>query len=373
MLTCLMSLLEKTLNPPRYGFERDGILYHATHSEIIGEFFFRLNIFESKKNWLPLFSWVTSLSFIVPLIFFFTRYWSWKLACLGFVYSMVILGSHGTFWLHRYSTHRAFRFKNKLFRNVCRNLVIKIVPEEVYVISHHVHHKLAEKPGDPYNAYCGWLYCFLADVNHQGINRDLSQREYLVLCGMLEHTGVQLNSYSDYRKWGSLCHPGWTIFHYLINWSFWYLVFFLLGGHALATALFGFAGVWAIGIRTFNYEGHGRGKDRKRKGTDFNQKDISINQLWPGYVAGEWHNNHHLFPTGARSGFLPYQLDLPWIMIKLLHKIGIVSTFRDFKDEFFKKHYLPFKALSSKRYDPPATLRSDNHPTQSSRDSLLEP
>jgi stearoyl-CoA desaturase (delta-9 desaturase) len=151
---------------------------------------------------------------------------------------------------------------------------------------------------------------------------------------------VRLNSYEQYRKWGSLCHPVFTIAHYVLNWIFWFLVFYFLGGFALATAIFGWAGVWAIGIRTFNYEGHGRGKDRRRDGVDFNRLDLSINQVWPGFVAGEWHNNHHLYPNGARSGFLKYQLDLPWLWIRALAAVGVVSSYRDFREDFLKT-YLP--------------------------------
>lgn len=289
-----------------------------------------------------MFAWVTSLSSIIPLTIFFTHYWSFKLALLGFIYSMVVLGSFGTFWFHRYATHRAFKFKNAFVRNISRNLVIKIVPEEVYVISHHVHHEVSEMPGDPYNVYCGWLYCFLADVNHQAIARDLSEKDYTLVCSLLNNTGVHCNTYKQYQRWGSICHPAWTILHYSLNWAFWYGVFFLFGGHALATCLFGFAGVWAIGIRTFNYEGHGRGKDRRKKGSDFNTTDISINQLWPGYVAGEWHSNHHLYPSSARAGFLRYQLDIPWLLVNSFKKLGIISTFRDDRENFFKKFYDPF-------------------------------
>src|SRR5207247_1779391 len=84
-----------------------------------------LNIFQSKKNWLALFGWTTSLSFAIPLAIFFIYYWSFPLFVLGFIYSMVILGSHGTFWHHRYSSHRAFQFKNNFFINICSNLFIK--------------------------------------------------------------------------------------------------------------------------------------------------------------------------------------------------------------------------------------------------------
>jgi fatty-acid desaturase len=339
-----MSFLRRVLHPPSYGYERSGELYVPTDSELLREFFARMNVVHCRKNWLSLWSWSSTLSLLVPLALFFVRYFSWSLFVAGFIYSMILLGSHGTVWLHRYSTHRAFKFSNDVMRFVCRNLVVKLVPEEIYVVSHHVHHRFPDVPGDPYNPQAGWLYCFLADANHQGIARDLDEREYERAGKLIEHTGVRINSYQQYRAWGSLCHPAWTILHFLANWSFWYGVFFLAGGHALAVALFGASGVWALGVRTFNYEGHGKGADRKRGGVDFHQRDRSVNQLWPGFVAGEWHNNHHLFPNSARSGFLPHQVDLAWRFIHLLSVVGAVASYNDAKSEFYAQHYLPYQS-----------------------------
>jgi fatty-acid desaturase len=342
-----MTFLERVLDPPSYGYLREGKLYVPSKAELFREFFRRLNIFSSKKNWLPLFGWVTSLSFAVPLYVFITRYASVWLILAGFVYSMVLMGSHGTFWLHRYCTHRGFKFRNPWLMAICRNFVIRVVPEEVYVVSHYVHHQFSELPGDPYNVHAGWLYCFLADVNHQTINKNLTEKDYDHLARLMNHTGVRLNSYAQYQRWGSLCHPAFTIANYAINWTFWYGALYLLGGHALATAIFGWAGVWAIGIRTFNYEGHGKGVDRRRDGVDFNRADLSVNQVWPGFVAGEWHNNHHLYPNGARSGFLPYQLDLPWLLIRTLASVGVVSSYKDNQAEFYRDHYLPWAAAQN--------------------------
>jgi fatty-acid desaturase len=332
-----MTFLERVLEPPRYGFSKDGALYVPSKSEIIREFFHRLNIFASRKNWLPLLGWAASLSLAIPLGISIVFHASPLLLLAGFLYSMVLMGSHGTFWLHRYCTHRAFKFRNRWVAFVCRNLVIKVIPEEIYVVSHYVHHQACEKPGDPYNVHGGWLYCFLADVNHQLVRRDLSVKDYEQMCKLMRHTGVILNSHEQYLRWGSICHPFWTVLHYVLNWGFWYGAFFLLGGHALALTLFGWAGVWAIGVRTYNYDGHGKGKSRHKDGVDFNRSDLSINQLWPGYVAGEWHNNHHLYPNGARSGFLPYQADLPWLGIKTLARLGLITSYRDYKEDFIRR------------------------------------
>ena len=299
--------------------------------------------FRSKKNWLAFTSWLATFALAIPFLVFVFKYFSWPLFFLGLAYAMVLLGSHGTFWFHRYATHRAFEFRNPVWKFIARNLVIKIIPDEAYEGSHHVHHKLSETPGDPYNAHGGWLYCFLADVNHQKIAQDLSETDYYRLSKLLINTGMHVNSYEQYRRWGSLCHPFYTLCHYFLNWTFWYSTFYFIGGHALATAIFGMSVTWAFGVRTFNYDGHGGGKDKRRPGIDFYQKDYSINQIWPGYVAGEWHNNHHLFPNGARSGFLPYQLDLPWVFMRFYQLVGGVTHYKDFKEEFLRDYYVPYQ------------------------------
>ncbi len=355
-----MTFLRRVLAEPRYGFEKDGRLVVPSHREIFREFLYTLNIFRTRKNWLALLGWSLSLSLAIPLAIFLTKYFSWPLFIAGFIYSMVFMGSHGTLWLHRYSTHRAYRFKYAWFRELTRNLVIKVIPEEIYVVSHHVHHRYSEKPGDPYNIHGGWLYCFLADATHQGINRNLDEKDYATACKLMEHTGVHLNSYAQYQKWGTLCHPGYTVMHYALNWGFWFGAFYLLGGMPFAIAIFGMAGVWAIGVRTYNYDGHGRGKDRRREGSDFNREDFSVNQAWPGIVASEWHNNHHLYPRSARCGFLPSQPDMVWGFIRTARALGLVDSCRDSKPEFYRDHYLPY--LEAKKAKVAAT-ESRTEPT----------
>jgi stearoyl-CoA desaturase (delta-9 desaturase) len=336
------AFLSRVLEPPSYGFAREGRLYVPTHRELWGEFSGRVNVLRSRKQWLPLWSWVSSLALLPFLVVFLRSHFRVSLMLLGLVYSMVVLGTHGTIYLHRYCTHRAFSFKSPAWRFLCRNAVIKIVSEELYVVSHHVHHRFTERAGDPYNVHGGWLYCFLADVTHQPIAKDLAEAEYTRAGQLLAHSGMRINSYETYLQWGSLSDPARTVVHYALNWAFWYAVFFALGGHALATAIFGMSFVWAVGIRTFNFDGHGRGRDSQRDGYDFHRGDLSINQWWPGYVAGEWHNNHHLYPTSARSGFLPHQLDLAWCAIRACAWMGGIERCRDNRADFFRDHYGPY-------------------------------
>lgn len=344
-----MAFLDRVLEPPSYGWKTEsGELYVPTTGELFRELFRRVNFLADRKNWLPFWNWAGTVLLAPFFVLFFWYYtaMSWQfvgLFAIGFVYGMVLMGSHGTVWYHRYGTHRAFTFKNPFWRFLTRNIVIKIVPEEIYIVSHHVHHAMVEEPGDPYNALAGGLYCFLADTNHQPIARNLSQEDYQRLVGLVEHTGVRPNTYEQYQKWGSIAHPLRTVAHFLLNWTFWFVVFYAIGGFALATAIFCGAYVWAVGIRTYNFTGHGEGKDVRVEGWDFNSKDLSVNQYWPGFVAGEWHNNHHLYPNSARSGFLPVQIDFPWYYIRFLHMLGGVDSYRDYKQQFYEKYYEPYQ------------------------------
>jgi len=340
----LMAFLDTVLEPPAYGWaDRNGKLIKPTAQQIVKEFFTRLNVFRNRKNWLPFFSWIRVI-ILIPIFFLFLfKFFSIGMLIVFFVYSMIAMGTHGTIWHHRYCTHGAYTFKNNFWRTVTQNLTISMIPEEIYVVSHHVHHAKSDQPGDPYNASGGFLYCFLADVNHQPIAKNLSREDYDKAVNMMRHTGVTTNSYQAYQKWGSLTNPSIAILSCVINWTFWYTLFFLLGGHALACTVFAAAAFWAVGVRTFNYEGHGKGEDKRKHGTDFNRKDMSINQLWPGIVAGEWHNNHHLYPKSARSGFLNYQVDIAWYYIWALNKLGLVTSFHDAKQEFHTRFAIPHK------------------------------
>lgn len=347
-----MSFIKNVLEPPAYGWkDNEGNLVQPSNNQIFNEFFSRLNVFKNKKNWLSFTSWFLVLCLAPFLLLFIFKYFSIPLLLVAFFYSMIVMGTHGTIWHHRYCTHKAYTFSNNFWRFFTQNLTLKIIPEEIYAVSHHVHHSLSDQPGDPYNAQGGFLYCFLADVNHQPIARNMSEGNYNRCTNLMKHTGVTPNTYTQYKKWGTIANPTRTIIGIILNWGFWFGVFYLIGGFALVCAMFGAAGFWAVGVRTFNYEGHGKGKDKQREGIDYNREDMSINQIWPGYVAGEWHNNHHLFPKSARSGFKAYQLDMAWVYIKFLNIIGAVSHYNDSKQEFLLE-YCPELAIAKTKVVP---------------------
>lgn len=336
-----MTIINRVLQPPSYGWEKNGRLVIPSKKELFREAFSRVNIFKSKKNWISFVSWATVFCLVPFLSLFLFKFFNPWFIPLILVYSMIIMSTHGTIWYHRFCTHKAYKFSHPIWRFITRNLVVRTIPEETYAISHHVHHALSDEPGDPYNAKAGLLYCMLSDVNHQGITGDLDEKEYKMVSNYLRHTGVKINTYEQYEKWGTVSNPVDEVLVRIINWSFWYVAFFFIGGHSLAYALFSASILWFILVRAFNYTGHGGGKEKHVEGLDFDRSNLSINQTRPGWFSGEWHNNHHLYPNSARAGFLPYQLDLAWIYIYGLYKIGGVSQYNDAKKEFLESYLEP--------------------------------
>jgi sn-1 stearoyl-lipid 9-desaturase len=338
-MTSSNKFIDNLLQTPSYGWQDEkGNLIVPTTGQLWKEAFSRVNIFKSRKNWISLMSWLMAACMMPLFVIFLVNYFSWWLVPVVAVYSMMIMGTHGTIWFHRYCTHKSYKFSHPLWRFITQNLVIKTFPEEIYVISHHVHHVKSDLPGDPYNPLGGFMYCMLSDVNHQSINKNLSEADYKKAAHFMAHSGVAINSYKQYQKWGSIATPFYTISLWLLNWAFWYMAFYLMGGHALATALFSGAMLWFVLVRAFNYTGHGKGEAKHVDGVDFDRSNLSINQLRPGLMAGEWHNNHHLYPGSARAGFLPHQIDLAWIYVYCLHKLGMVSSYKDSKSEFVRKY-----------------------------------
>jgi stearoyl-CoA desaturase (delta-9 desaturase) len=111
-------ILERALREPAYGWRRDGALYVPSTAEIFREWRSRMNLFASRKAWLAVTGWFWTLCLVPFGVVFLTRYFSWKLMLVGFLYSMVWIGTHGTVWLHRYATHRAFKFRNGVWRAI---------------------------------------------------------------------------------------------------------------------------------------------------------------------------------------------------------------------------------------------------------------
>ena len=59
-------------------------------------------------------------------------------------------------------------------------------------------------------------------------------------------------------------------------------------------------------------------------------RDDSRNNIWLALLTfGEgWHNNHHHYPASARQGFFWWEIDVTFLGLKVLEKVGVVHDLR---------------------------------------------
>jgi fatty-acid desaturase len=307
-------------------------------SEIFREWLDAINFIKYPARFLIclnlLFHVITGINFVLFLFF-----WVSTASLIFSVISVVLQGQiYHTFWYHRYCSHVAFSLKNVAYARFLLWTNPIVFREECYAIPHRIHHLRTETSEDPYGPLLGYIGSYLAIESSQKINLDLSESEYGIVVKSLNHIGIIVNNRERFRKTGSIEN----IYHYLARsifaQLFWAGIAYLLGGIAFVFAWYGSVFIITFLIRDFNWRGHG-GKTRRAKktGWEFDGKSYALNQQFYGYLASEWHDNHHKYPFSANNGFLSGQIDTAFLLIKLLYRLGIVESYVDAKPLFEKE------------------------------------
>ncbi len=230
-----------------------------------------------------------------------------------------------TIGFHRYFTHRGFEtgpvLKSTLAILGCMTMQGPITQ---WVTDHRKHHALSDREGDPHSphvghgggawgavkgfvhAHVGWMFSNLGMEQGREYGRDLYEDRLVRTIDRLYLLWVAL----------SLGLP--------------FALGYLVGGTLEA----GLAGlVWGGLVRIFAYQHatfavnsichmfgrrHFRSRDESRN-----------NWLIAVLVFGEgWHNNHHAFPSSARHGLARWQIDVSWLVIRALERLGLVWNVR---------------------------------------------
>lgn len=327
--------LIRVLQRPSYGFG-DEISYaeqgpyRPSKTEVLKEVWSNINILKTKKNWPGFLTVVGMSTLLIITVVYFRYFFSWTTMVLSYVYVFHIHSYIYETLVHRGAIHQSFKFKNRFLETFAHAFLILDIPPELHHIAHHVHHRYADKIHDPYNARMGAFCLWFSDFNHQKLSTTLSKEDYLRASKLVRSLITYRNSYEDYLKWGSISHPFFFWLENLVSWSLWGLIFYLIGGFSLATAIFAAYFLQAILlIRNLNFILHGRGQDRREAGRDFNRDDYSHNNRLCIFFLGQWHSNHHLLPRSARHGLLPFQFDPPFIIVRVLRSLGLVTAVHD--------------------------------------------
>ena len=310
---------------PTYGWG-EAAPRSPTLREIWIEWLDAINFFKVRARLFPAAYLVYHLVTAVVFACFLFRYpaVSSVLAVMGI--GIFIATVYNTVWYHRYCTHRAFKFRHRCFARLFLWTNPVCFREESYVIPHRIHHSKSDGPGDPYGPHLGWLGSYLATESQQKMNLEITRREYDRLTLTLEHIGFVKNSHAAYQRTGSIenvCHyAARTLFANL----FWGLLGWFTAGEAGAMGWFAGVFFYSFLVRDFNYRGHGGFFFKASKG-------LPANQVFYGIIAGEWHDNHHEHPRSARSGREWWQLDVPYLIIRLFRLCRVVVQINESPDK----------------------------------------
>ena len=237
----------------------------------------------------------------VTALFFF----SWQNLAAAFILWWVA-GSWGIgMGYHRLLTHRGFVAPKWLeyTMSVLGTMAMQSGPL-TWVTTHRIHHAFTETDRDPHSprngtywSHIGWIF--------RGTAQNQSWTTMVRYCPDItkDRFQVALNKYyyvpTVIVGIGLFAIGGWTM---------------LLWGVFLRTVI-GWHFTWLVNSATHLWGGR-----------RFETRDDSRNNaLIAAVTFGEgWHNNHHAHPRSAKHGLGWYEIDVNWIQIRLLEKLGII-------------------------------------------------
>jgi len=266
------------------------------------------NIENSRLNWSTILAVATFHLLAIAALFFF----SWQNLLIAGVLFW-ISGSLGIgLGYHRLLTHRGFKTPKwfEYFLTVCGTLALQSGPIS-WVTTHRLHHAFTETDKDPhavtkglYWAHIGWIFRGTGQSHSEAVMRRYAPDL------MKDRIHITLNKY------------------------YWFPSVIL----GLGLLWFGGVGsvLWGIFLRTVltwqttwlvNSATHAWGHRR------FETSDSSTNNAFVAILTfGEgWHNNHHAFPRSAKHGLIWWEIDINWLQILLLEKIGLVTDVYAYK------------------------------------------
>jgi stearoyl-CoA desaturase (delta-9 desaturase) len=205
---------------------------------------------------------------------------------------------------HRLLTHRGYKTPKwiEYLLTLCGVLALEGGPI-FWVATHRIHHQHSDHDGDPhtpregtYWAHIGWIFSGAA------MHHDTATLARYVpdLCRDKVHVFLTTWHWVPQVILGFvlLALGGWS-------WVLWGTFF---------RVTYGLHATWLVNSAT-----HLWGRRR------FVTRDDSTNNWWVAMLTwGEgWHNNHHAHPVSARHGLAWYEIDMNYIGIRTLEKLGL--------------------------------------------------
>lgn len=244
---------------------------------------------------------------ILAIPVFFTFSWT-NLATL-LILNWIVGGLGVGLGWHRLLTHRSFAGPRWLeyVLTILGTLSVQDSPAK-WVATHRIHHQHADSEDDPHSTKVGFLWAQIgwvlfgkaqdhdAETLHRYVPDLLNDRGH-VLIRRFHHVPIIVSALILFAA------GGWS----MVVWG------------VFARVAVGWHTTWFV-----NSLSHMFGK------RPHPTNDASTNNWFVAILTfGEgWHNNHHAFPSSARHGTEWNQLDLNWMTIRMLQRLGWATKVR---------------------------------------------
>ena len=270
---------------------------------------------------------VTLLAIVIPplgLIIAAVGLWGVALSWVDvavFLTLYVLTGLGTTVGYHRLFTHRSFE-TTKTVRATFAILGSMTIqgPVTQWVTDHRKHHALSDQDGDPhsphagfkptawgalkgfFHAHMGWLFHLKGMERGDHYGKDLYDDRLIRGIDRMYFVWVTLSFALPFAVGYAVGGASWKLGLEVLVWGGLIRVF------AYQHATFSVNSICHMfGRRSY------RSRDESRN-----------NWMVAALTFGEgWHNNHHAFPASARHGLDRLQLDIAWITIRTLEKLGL--------------------------------------------------
>ncbi|MCW5827989.1 MAG: acyl-CoA desaturase [Deltaproteobacteria bacterium] len=253
--------------------------------------------------------------------------WEWLAVAIGFFYLRMFGITAG---YHRYFSHRSFE-TSRWFAFVLAFLGSSAAQKGViwWAGHHRDHHKYSDQTEDI----------------HSPVQKGFWQSHVGWILGA-EYDGVKWHNMKDFAQYPEI---RFIQNYWLITPVSWGVLFFYIGGWPLL--------VWGLFVSTvalyhatftINSLSHVFGK-RRYKTTDTSRNNWMLALLTMGEG---WHNNHHYYQASVRQGFYWWEIDMSYMILKVLSWFGIVWNLK----------VPPERVLNQNRYtaDELAAWRQDS-------------
>jgi sn-1 stearoyl-lipid 9-desaturase len=237
------------------------------------------------------------------LLAFFPSNFSWGAVGVAVLLHWLTIGLGISLGFHRLVTHRSFRVPKVLeyFFVLCGTLAGQ-GGVKGWVGYHRMHHLHSDQLDDPHNSREGFWWSHISWLMHEVRGKDDLPRFTSDISG---------------DPFYEFCHKYYIPLQVALA-----IALYFLGGMPFV--------VWGIFVRLFvgfhstcfvNSACHMVGYQNYESG------DHSRNCWWVAFLTfGEgWHNNHHAFQYSAQHGMRKQEIDITWLTIQFLEKVGLAS------------------------------------------------